>query len=125
LINEVPRAASDAGALAHGLDPARLAELLSLVLADELTTASARTVLAAMIKTGQRAAALLPAASGAPTAAEVEAALDEVIAANPAKVAQYRAGKTGLIGFFVGQVLRATAGADPAVVNQIVTAKLG
>ena len=36
--------------------------------------------------------------------------IDEVLAANPDKVEQYRGGKTGLLGFFIGQVMRSSAG---------------
>ena len=47
------------------------------------------------------------------------------IAANPAEVEQYRGGKQGLLGFFVGQVMRGTGGkADPRVVNERVREKL-
>jgi Asp-tRNA(Asn)/Glu-tRNA(Gln) amidotransferase B subunit len=48
-----------------------------------------------------------------------------VIAANPEKAAQYKAGKTGLLGFFVGQVMKASPNADPAAVNQVVRQRLG
>jgi aspartyl-tRNA(Asn)/glutamyl-tRNA(Gln) amidotransferase subunit B len=55
----------------------------------------------------------------------IEAMIDEVIAANPKQVEQYRAGKTTLAGFFVGQVMRATKGqANPALLNELVTKKL-
>jgi len=54
------------------------------------------------------------------------AVVDEVIAANPGQVAEYKAGKDKLIGFFVGQVMQATKGqANPAQVNQILKEKLG
>ncbi|MGV6818460.1 MAG: Asp-tRNA(Asn)/Glu-tRNA(Gln) amidotransferase subunit GatB [Thiotrichales bacterium] len=55
----------------------------------------------------------------------IEAMIDEIIAANPGQVEQYRAGKEKLMGFFVGQVMKATQGkANPAVVNKLLTAKL-
>jgi len=55
----------------------------------------------------------------------LEAMIDEVIAANPKQVEQYRAGKTTLAGFFVGQVMKASKGqANPALLNQLVTRKL-
>lgn len=55
----------------------------------------------------------------------LEAAVDEVLAANPAEVAAYRGGKTKLISFFVGQVMRATKGkANPALVNELLSVKL-
>jgi aspartyl-tRNA(Asn)/glutamyl-tRNA(Gln) amidotransferase subunit B len=55
----------------------------------------------------------------------LEAMIDEVIAANPKQVEQYRAGKTTVAGFFVGQVMRASKGqANPALLNELVTKKL-
>ncbi|MEO5922890.1 MAG: Asp-tRNA(Asn)/Glu-tRNA(Gln) amidotransferase subunit GatB [Bryobacteraceae bacterium] len=51
--------------------------------------------------------------------------IDEVIAANPKQLEQYRAGKTTVIGFFVGQVMKASRGqGDPAVVNKLLKDKL-
>ena len=55
----------------------------------------------------------------------LEAIVDEVIAANPKQVEQYRAGKTKLLGFFVGQVMKASQGkANPQQVNEILRRKL-
>lgn len=55
----------------------------------------------------------------------IEAMIDEVIANNPAQVADYRSGKDKLFGFFVGQVMKASKGqANPAQVNDILKNKL-
>jgi len=55
----------------------------------------------------------------------LEALIDGVIAANLAQVAQYKAGKKTVAGFFVGQVMRASKGqANPALLNELVTKKL-
>jgi aspartyl-tRNA(Asn)/glutamyl-tRNA(Gln) amidotransferase subunit B len=55
----------------------------------------------------------------------IEAVVDKVIEANPGQVAEYRAGKDKLIGFFVGQVMKETRGqANPGQVNQVLKAKL-
>ena len=55
----------------------------------------------------------------------IEAKIDEIIAANEDKVAEYRGGKDKLFGFFVGQTMKAMQGkANPAVVNQLLKAKL-
>ena len=55
----------------------------------------------------------------------IEAIVDEVIAANPSQVEQYKSGKVGLLGFFVGNVMKKTGGtANPAVVNEILRGKL-
>jgi aspartyl-tRNA(Asn)/glutamyl-tRNA(Gln) amidotransferase subunit B len=51
--------------------------------------------------------------------------IDEVLAANPKQLEQYRAGKTTVIGFFVGQVMKASKGqANPALVNELLQKKL-
>jgi len=56
---------------------------------------------------------------------EVEKIIDEVIAANPDQVEQFKAGKGKVLGFFVGQVMKASKGkADPAQVNKILSEKL-
>jgi len=57
--------------------------------------------------------------------AAIEKIIDEVISANPKQVEQFRAGKTTVKGFFVGQVMKATKGqANPQVVNQLLEKKL-
>jgi aspartyl-tRNA(Asn)/glutamyl-tRNA(Gln) amidotransferase subunit B len=56
----------------------------------------------------------------------LEKIIDELIAANPKQVEQYRAGKKTVAGFFVGQVMRASKGqANPQLVNELVAKKLG
>jgi len=58
-------------------------------------------------------------------ASELDPVIDRIIEANPAQAEQYRGGKDGLIGFFVGQVMKETGGAaDPRVVNERVREKL-
>jgi len=58
-------------------------------------------------------------------AGAIEQAVDEALAENPKQVEQYRAGKTGLKGFFVGQVMKKTKGqANPATVNELLDKKL-
>jgi len=55
----------------------------------------------------------------------LEAAIDRVLAANPAEVEAYKGGKTKLMGFFVGQIMKATRGqANPGLVNEILAKKL-
>src|SRR6201997_4413440 len=56
----------------------------------------------------------------------LEKIIDEVIAANPKQLEQYRAGKTTMLGFFVGQAMKASKGqANPQLVNELLTKKLG
>ncbi len=55
----------------------------------------------------------------------LEKIIDEIIAANPKQLEQYRAGKKTMLGFFVGQVMKASKGqANPQLVNQLLTKKL-
>ena len=55
----------------------------------------------------------------------IEKLVDDVLAGNPAIVAEYRAGKDKLLGFFVGQVMKATQGkANPGLVNELLKKKL-
>ncbi|MGI9102721.1 MAG: Asp-tRNA(Asn)/Glu-tRNA(Gln) amidotransferase subunit GatB [Terriglobales bacterium] len=57
--------------------------------------------------------------------AAIEKIIDQILAANPKQVEQYRAGKTTVKGFFVGQVMKATKGqASPALVNELLDRKL-
>lgn len=56
----------------------------------------------------------------------IEAVIDAVLAANPDNVASYRGGKTALIGWFVGQVMKQSQGkANPGLVNKLLKEKLG
>jgi aspartyl-tRNA(Asn)/glutamyl-tRNA(Gln) amidotransferase subunit B len=56
----------------------------------------------------------------------LERTIDEVIAANPKQLDQYRAGKKTMLGFFVGQVMKASKGqANPQIVNELLSKKLG
>ncbi|MGH2481264.1 MAG: Asp-tRNA(Asn)/Glu-tRNA(Gln) amidotransferase subunit GatB, partial [Ktedonobacteraceae bacterium] len=56
----------------------------------------------------------------------LEKIIDEIIAANPRQVEQYRAGKKTVVGFFVGQVMKASKGqANPQLVNELLAKKLG
>ena len=56
---------------------------------------------------------------------ELEPLVDRILEASPAQVASYRGGKQGVLGFFVGQVMKETQGkADPRVVNELLRQKL-
>ena len=58
--------------------------------------------------------------------AELEPIVERILEANPGQVAAYRGGKEGLLGFFVGQVMKETGGkADPRAVSALVRARLG
>ncbi|MEQ8369907.1 MAG: Asp-tRNA(Asn)/Glu-tRNA(Gln) amidotransferase subunit GatB [Alphaproteobacteria bacterium] len=104
-----------------------LGGLLDLVADDTISGRTAKDVFDVMWETGRDAAAIVEekglrqvSDSGA-----IDAAIDAVIAANADKVAEYRAGKDKLLGFFVGQVMKATGGkANPKMVNSRMAEKL-
>jgi aspartyl-tRNA(Asn)/glutamyl-tRNA(Gln) amidotransferase subunit B len=109
------------------LAPARLAELLALKAEGRVSGSAAKDVLAAMVETGKDAVTIVSErgleqlSDSDALAAEVDA----VIAAHPGEVAAYRGGKQGLLGFFVGQVMKRTGGqANPGLVNEILRDRL-
>jgi glutaminyl-tRNA synthetase len=124
MINELPRALGDRELAEANLDAPRFAELIKLLGESKLPAASAKTALAEMIATGKKVGEVATQAP-AISAADLDARIQEVIAANPEKAAQYKAGRAGLLGFFVGQVIKAAPGADPTEVNTLVRSRLG
>jgi glutaminyl-tRNA synthetase len=109
------------------LTPAALAALVHLLDENVISTAGARTVFSELVASGGDPAQIVEA-RGLRQVADSSALLPvvaRVMAANPDKVAQYRAGKTGLLGFFTGQVMRETNGAaNAAVVQELLTEAL-
>jgi aspartyl-tRNA(Asn)/glutamyl-tRNA(Gln) amidotransferase subunit B len=109
------------------IPPPALAELLSLVEKGTINQNTAKAVLGEMFKSG-RAAAEIVAEKGLAQisdADELGRVIDEMIAANPDQVTEYRAGKERLLGWFVGQVMKATRGkADPQLVTELLKEKL-
>jgi aspartyl-tRNA(Asn)/glutamyl-tRNA(Gln) amidotransferase subunit B len=108
--------------------PRHLGELVGMVVRGELTGKLGKDVLAKMFTSGDPAAAIVER-EGLKTIADsgaLEKIVDEVLAANPKQVEQYRAGKTGLIGFLVGQAMKASRGqANPGALNDLMKSKLG
>jgi aspartyl-tRNA(Asn)/glutamyl-tRNA(Gln) amidotransferase subunit B len=109
--------------------PARyLGELVAMIVKGELTGKMAKEVLPKIAETGD-APAVIVEREGLKQISDtsaLEKIVDEVIAANPRQVEQYRSGKPSVIGFLVGQVMKASRGqANPATVNDILKTKLG
>jgi aspartyl-tRNA(Asn)/glutamyl-tRNA(Gln) amidotransferase subunit B len=109
------------------LSGAQLAELVEMVDDRTVSSSAAKEVLEGVLSGGGDPREVAEARdllqiSDTPA---LEAAVDETLAANPDAVANYQAGETKVVGFLVGQVMRATGGkADPKVVNELLTAKL-
>ncbi|HTS62546.1 MAG TPA: Asp-tRNA(Asn)/Glu-tRNA(Gln) amidotransferase subunit GatB [Candidatus Acidoferrales bacterium] len=118
-------------ALKNGETPVsgeNLGQLVRLIAVGELSGKLAKEVLPKMIATGETAAAIIER-EGLKQIADT-GALDrivaEVIAANPKQVEQYRSGKTTVINFLVGQVMKASRGqAKPDAVTELLKQKLG
>ncbi len=107
--------------------PAQGAELLALVEKGAISGRVAKEVFEEMFATGKNAGAIV-AEKGLKQVSDESALIpivEKVLADNPAQVEQYRGGKTKVIGFFVGQVMKATRGqANPAVVNRLLKERL-
>ena len=107
--------------------PAETGALLKMVEAQKISLNAAKTAFAAMSKSGKGADATVGELGLAQVSDEaaIAAACDKVIAAEAAKVADYRAGRDKLFGFFVGAVMKAMGGkANPKVINEILKQKL-
>jgi aspartyl-tRNA(Asn)/glutamyl-tRNA(Gln) amidotransferase subunit B len=114
-------------ALAFPVSPERLAGLLRLVESGDVSAASAKDVLVAMLDSPAEATAIV-AEKGLGRIQDtgaLEAAVSEIVAGNPSQVELYRSGKTQTFGWFVGQVMKRTGGrADPAAVREALTRAL-
>ena len=105
----------------------QLGSLIDLIADATISGRLAKDVFAEMVASGADPGAIVEAKglrqvtdSGA-----IEAAIDTVLAAQAEKVAEYRAGRDKLYGFFVGQIMRATQGkANPGLVNELLRKKL-
>lgn len=107
---------------------ANLAELLQLLAKQEINGKQAKDVFAKMFETGDSAKAIVEreGMKQISDTGAIERIIDEVLAANPKQVEQYKGGKTTVIGFLVGQVMKASKGqANPATVNDLLKGKLG
>jgi aspartyl-tRNA(Asn)/glutamyl-tRNA(Gln) amidotransferase subunit B len=110
------------------VSPANLAALIKLILSEEVTGNLAKQIFAKMFETGEGPQVVMERFNLKPMNNEAALArtIEDVIAAHPKQLEQYRSGKTAVMGFFVGQVMKATRGqADPASVNRLLKEKLG
>ena len=126
LMRELKKA--EAGIASCRVTPAALAKLLTLVEKGAISGKIAKTVFEEMLATGQDPEAIIKekclvqiSDTGA-----LEAVAQEIIAANPKEAADFKAGKTKVMGFFVGQLMKKTKGqANPQLANEIFQKLLG
>jgi aspartyl-tRNA(Asn)/glutamyl-tRNA(Gln) amidotransferase subunit B len=117
----------DAVASSGKLPAQRLADLLKRIADQTISGKIAKEVFEAMWAGGATADAIIEekGLKQITDTSAIEKAVDEVMAKNPGQLADYRAGKDKLFGFFVGQVMKATQGkANPAQLNELLKKKL-
>jgi aspartyl-tRNA(Asn)/glutamyl-tRNA(Gln) amidotransferase subunit B len=117
LLNEDARDVEDSP-----LPPEQLAEMLGLMKDGTISGKIAKTVFEEMYKTGKGARDIVKERGLVQITDEraLEAVVQQILESHPKEVAQYRQGKTKLLGFFVGQVMKATQGkANPQLVNRL------
>jgi aspartyl-tRNA(Asn)/glutamyl-tRNA(Gln) amidotransferase subunit B len=130
IMGEVLRRANEEGAALPAIPvrPLRLVQLCQLVDGRTINLPVARQVFDLLWKGDEREPAVIVDALGLRQVSDttaVDRVIDEVISANPAELAGYRGGKTKLLGFFVGQVMKAMRGqGNPAVINERLKARL-
>jgi aspartyl-tRNA(Asn)/glutamyl-tRNA(Gln) amidotransferase subunit B len=118
---------ADLSAAASKVSARDLGGLVRLIDEEKISGKQGKDVLVEMFKTGKSAQIIieeqgLVQVSDVP---EIDQLIDDVMNANPQQLANYRAGKETLFGFFVGQVIKASKGkANPKVVNERLRAKL-
>jgi aspartyl-tRNA(Asn)/glutamyl-tRNA(Gln) amidotransferase subunit B len=108
------------------LTPATLGEMIALITDGTISSKIAKDIMPELIlKSGSVKDLVASKGLTVLAGAELEKIIDEVIAANPKEVEQYKGGKTKLLGFFVGKVMKQTQGrAEPQSTNQLIAAKL-
>ncbi|MDX1294963.1 MAG: glutamine--tRNA ligase/YqeY domain fusion protein [Sulfurimonadaceae bacterium] len=125
--NEVARELKEKEANELKFTAAQIAELVKMVDDEIISNKIAKQVFEEMVNSGDNPAAIVEAKGLVQISdpAVILPIIDEVIAKNPDNVEKFKAGNNKLLGFFVGQVLKATGGkANPQVVNQLVAQQL-
>ncbi len=105
----------------------KLGALVAMIAEKKISGKLAKEIFPKMFETGEEAGAIIEREGLAQISDEgaLGKIVDEVIAANPKQVEQYRGGKTAVIGFLVGQVMKLSRGqADPEAVNRLLKGKL-
>ena len=110
------------------VSPQHLAELIALIDKGAISTTIARTAFDDMVETGDDPAAIVERKGlvQISDADELDGVIDQIIADNPAEVARFKDGDKRLMGFFMGQLMKATRGrANPRKASQQLMEKLG
>ena len=124
LMNDVMRLLNDAGIMADRLKltPQYLAEIIKLVDDNKINTSTGKALLE-KVQTGGKAPAAIVEAEGLAQVSDdsaIRSICEQVVADNPTEVESYKGGKTTLIGWFVGQVMKSSRGkADPNIARKV------
>jgi aspartyl-tRNA(Asn)/glutamyl-tRNA(Gln) amidotransferase subunit B len=129
VLGELSRLANETGTPVHEspVTPEHLTELFVMITGNRINSKIAKDLVVRMWGGGGSPKAIVEREGLAQTSdpAAVEKFVDDVLAANEKSVADYRSGKTNVMGFLVGQVMKASQGkADPALVNTVMKQKL-
>jgi glutaminyl-tRNA synthetase len=127
IVNELLGTLKDRTLADLPFDAAQFGTLVRLVDTDEITNRAARTVFETMVESGGDPEALVDEQGlrQVDDTDALEAVISEVIDDHPDEAARYRDGKTGLIGFFMGQVMERTDGsANPEVARSLLQERL-
>lgn len=125
--NEVARELKDKQLHDLKFNAQQVATLVKMLDDETISSKIAKHVFEEMVKSGENPTQIVEAKGLVQISdpAKIVPVIEEVIANNPDNVAKFKAGNTNLLGFFVGQVLKATGGkANPKVVNELVSEKL-
>lgn len=109
------------------VSPENLGKMVDLINNNTISSRIAKDVFAFMVEEGKDPETIVEekGLKQVTDTSAIEKIIDEVIAANPDKVAEYRSGKDKLIGWFVGQTMRASQGkANPGLLNELLKKKL-
>ena len=119
--------AADKDITASPVSAVHLGELVGLIVKGELTGKLAKDVLPKMFESGEAPSAIVER-EGLKTVSDtgaLEKLVDEIIAGSPKQVGQYKSGKTTVMGYLVGQAMKASRGqANPAVLNELFHSRL-
>jgi aspartyl-tRNA(Asn)/glutamyl-tRNA(Gln) amidotransferase subunit B len=129
ILNDLQNAVSAAGKNIHDcpIAPEALDELVNLIGSGKISSKQGKEVFAEMFATGKRAAAIVKekGIEQLSDSSAIEALCDEVIAANPKPVADFKAGNVASLNFLKGQVIKLSKGkANPQLVGEILERKL-
>ncbi len=122
LLNEENRSIEDCR-----IKPSQLADMLKLIDNGIISGKIAKTVFDEMYKTGKDAAEIVKEKGllQISDSSEIEKIVDEILAKSPKEIERFKAGDEKLIGFFVGQAMKATKGkANPQMLNELLKKKL-